>query len=63
MIDPWSPRSFAEQLADRLREKIENGEWPPGHKPPGEVTLAQTYRWREGRCAPRWTHYARKAGW
>lgn len=43
MIDPWSPRSFAEQVADALREKITSGEWPPGHKLPGEVTLAQTY--------------------
>nr|MDT0661663.1 GntR family transcriptional regulator [Micromonospora sp. DSM 115978] len=43
MIDPWSPRSFVEQLADVLRVKIESGEWPPGHKLPGELTLAQTY--------------------
>jgi GntR family transcriptional regulator len=43
MIDPWSPRSFAEQLADALRAKIDSGEWPPGFKLPGEVTLAQTY--------------------
>jgi GntR family transcriptional regulator len=43
MIDPWSPRSFAEQVADVLRLKIDSGEWPPGHKLPGEVTLAQTY--------------------
>ncbi|MFG2054615.1 GntR family transcriptional regulator [Micromonospora sp. NPDC048930] len=43
MIDPWSPRSFAEQVADALRAKIDSGEWPPGHKLPGEVTLAQTY--------------------
>ncbi|SCG64042.1 GntR family transcriptional regulator [Micromonospora halophytica] len=43
MIDPWSPRSFAEQLADVLRAKIDSGEWQPGHKLPGEVTLAQTY--------------------
>jgi len=43
VIDPWSPRSFAEQLADTLRTKITSGEWPPGFKLPGEVTLSQTY--------------------
>ncbi|MDG4792901.1 GntR family transcriptional regulator [Micromonospora sp. WMMD1082] len=43
MVDPWQPRSFAAQVADALRAKIESGEWPPGHKLPGEVTLAQTY--------------------
>ncbi|GIJ28165.1 hypothetical protein Vqi01_33270 [Micromonospora qiuiae] len=43
MIDPWSPRSFAEQLADVLRTKIDSGEWQPGHKLPGEVALAQIY--------------------
>ncbi|WP_326555470.1 GntR family transcriptional regulator [Micromonospora sp. NBC_01813] len=26
-----------------LRARIDSGEWPPGHKLPGEVTLAQTY--------------------
>ena len=39
---------FAEQLADRLREKIESGEWPPGHRLPGEMTLAQTYNVARG---------------
>ncbi|GGK93163.1 GntR family transcriptional regulator [Mangrovihabitans endophyticus] len=43
MVDAWSPRSFAEQVADSIRAKIESGEWPPGHKLPGEVTLGQTY--------------------
>jgi DNA-binding GntR family transcriptional regulator len=43
VIDAWSPRSFAEQVADAIRAKIESGEWPPGHKLPGEVTLAQTF--------------------
>ncbi|ROO50872.1 regulatory GntR family protein [Micromonospora sp. Llam0] len=43
MIDPWSPRSFAEQVADALKVRIDSGDWLPGRKLPGEVTLAQTY--------------------
>lgn len=43
MIDPWSPRSFAEQVTDALRAKITSGEWQPGQRLPGETTLAQTY--------------------
>ncbi|MEU8262501.1 GntR family transcriptional regulator [Micromonospora sp. NPDC048999] len=61
IIGQWSPRSFAEQMADALRAKIDNGEWPPGHKLPGEVTLAQTYD--VAQCEPRSTRYARKAEW
>lgn len=43
MIDPWSPLSFTEQVAEQLRAKIDSGEWPPGHKLPGETRLAQEY--------------------
>lgn len=42
MIDPFAARSFAEQAAGVLRARIDSGEWPPGHKLPGEVTLSQT---------------------
>jgi DNA-binding GntR family transcriptional regulator len=43
VIDAWNPRSFAEQMADALRTRIDSGEWPPGQRLPGETTLAQTY--------------------
>ena len=43
MIDLWSREPLFEQLAAVLRGKIESGEWPPGHKLPGEARLAQEY--------------------
>ena len=43
MIDLWSREPLFEQLAAVLRGKIDSGEWPPGHKLPGEARIAQEY--------------------
>ncbi len=39
MTDPLSDRPAYRQVADRLRQHIDSGEWPPGHKLPSESEL------------------------
>jgi GntR family transcriptional regulator len=43
MIDRESGRPLYQQLADLLRSKINNGEYPPGKLIPSETYLQQEY--------------------
>ncbi|MFC7220577.1 GntR family transcriptional regulator [Streptomyces polyrhachis] len=42
-ISPNSPEYVYEQLAGILRNKIASGEYPPGSRLPGELTMTHAY--------------------
>jgi len=43
VVDLWSREPLHEQLANLLRKKISDGEFPPGSKIPSETALHQSY--------------------
>ncbi|HEY3260946.1 MAG TPA: GntR family transcriptional regulator [Pseudonocardiaceae bacterium] len=43
MTDPLSDRPAYRQVADRLRQPIDSGEWPAGHKLPSESELMEQF--------------------
>src|SRR5215475_14185691 len=40
-VDPEAPRARYQQVADRLRESIERGDYPPGEALPSQPELAR----------------------
>lgn len=43
MTDPLSDRPAYRQVSDRLRQHIDSGEWPAGHKLPSESQLMEQF--------------------
>jgi GntR family transcriptional regulator len=43
VVDPYAPEPLRDQVAARIRERIESGELAPRDWLPSETDLAQTY--------------------